>query len=349
MADIVSDGVVHRLFERWGLEKVQERQGKNGPELWACCPFHGESTPSFSVNIENGQWHCLACKVGGKSVQKLVQDMEGGDGKAHVSELMREVMTTGTDEYKRDIMSALEDFTEAREPEKHIDMNVSHAWRDYVDNHHDYLLGRGFTEETIERFKIGYVPKDDYELKDRDCIFIPLFEYGICRMYSTRTVHKKKRGKYIHQEGIERIRYFWGLDEPRKNYEGKPIVLTEGQLDAMWLKQHGYNGALSVLGSKLSVEQVEKLKDIDPSEIVLFFDNDKAGVEATEQAGQLLLDSGFNRVYYLRYSKKDMGDPQDCPPDAIERMFGRKRHIREFLLRKTKTSERTQYMIQLAH
>jgi DNA primase len=114
-------------------------------------------------------------------------------------------------------------------------------------------------------------------------------------------------------------------------YQGKQVILTEGALDALWLRQQGYENAFAILGSFMSWGQVRKLEMMDPGGIILAFDNDKAGLECTLATGKMLLKSGYDSIYYLRYPK-GVSDPQEATAAQLERMFARRRSVRPLAL-----------------
>lgn len=317
---------IARLYERWQLEKVTLRHERSGPELYACCPFHGEQTPSFSTNMETGKWYCFTCHERGTDVESLIRKMEGMYTDSEVSLFLREYGTVTVSERVMRLRAQLAATRSRKEPDQPDTTQAKEGWDQYVRYENPYLLERGFDSAVVGAHSIGY------NRQGRE-IVIPVIEHGICRFTYTRTTTNRKKAKYLYPDGVDRARYFWGLDKDKSYYDGSVLYITEGALDALWLRQLGYD-AIAILGSHISQLQINKLKELNPAEIVLFFDNDDAGYEATRDAGKRLQAAGFTKVYYLRYRKgQDKFDPQKLNAKQIQRMVSRRRHVRHFYLK----------------
>jgi DNA primase len=317
---------VQRLYERWGLEKVVLRHERSGPELYACCPFHGENTPSFSTNIETGKWYCFTCHERGTEVESLIQKMEGFHSKSEIDLFMREYGTVTVDERTAKLKEKLASLQMKRLPEPE-DLTEDKNWDTFTRYEPRYLYQRGFDSATVGAHYIGYD-------KGNEEIVIPVLEHGKCRFTYTRTTTKRKRAKYLYPKDIDRARYFWGLDKDKDAYDGATIILNEGALDALWLRQQGHEDTLGILGSHVSQLQIKKLLALNPAEVILFFDNDDAGYEALKDAGKRLQAAGMNNVSYVRYPKGTAGaDPQSLTKKQIDRMLERRRHVRHFYLK----------------
>ena len=85
------------------------------------------------------------------------------------------------------------------------------------------------------------------------------------------------KNKYLYQKGLQRVLF------PLDHFKGEEVILVEGPLDALWLHQHGYVGALAVLGSGLTRSQVAWLQT-RAEKIVVAFDNDRDGRRGKDQA-----------------------------------------------------------------
>lgn len=314
-----------RLYQRWRLENVIVREGHNGDEAWACCPFHSETKPSFSVNLRTGKWHCLGCHERGRSINGLIAKIEGLTSDAEVSEFIRYAAVKQVDEIREDLRAVLRDRKDNMSRRSLPDTTSTDEWRIYASGEHPYMLKRGFESDTMRAYRIGYDAS-------AQSVTIPVFEHGTCRFVFRRSVRRDARPKYLYPQNVTKSCYLWGLDKDKSVYRGKPVIITEGSLDALWLKQHGYEGAVAILGSFISREQVRKILALDPSEIILFFDNDDAGYDATKHAGKEFLDSGIQRVCYLRYIEGSGDDPQGCNAKEIQKMIRRKKHFRHLHL-----------------
>jgi DNA primase len=313
------------MLERWGAEQISIRETKRGPEINCCCLIHGETHPSFSVNMRTGAWSCFACHARGKSIESLVREIEGLSTSHDVEVFLRTVGTKNVDEIRRDLQDKIsvrkalaakrgkEDFTETDE------------WMQYAECEHPYLYKRGFVKNIIGANRIGY------DAKQRS-ITIPVFEHGVCRFMYRRFVDPQGKGAYRYPYDTDKSNYLWGLSRGKSKYQGSSIYVEEGALDALWLQQNGYKNSVAILGSFMSEVQAMKIIQLDPKEIVLFFDKDEAGYNATEHAGNLLLRLGARNVYYVRYLKNAGDDPQTCSPKQIAKMIGMKKHFYHFKL-----------------
>lgn len=316
---------VLRLYERWKLENVVVRPGLNGDEAWACCPFHSESRPSFSVNMSTGKWHCLGCHARGRSIEALIAQIEGLTTDAEVAHFVRTAAVKQADEIRLDLRKILQNKKDRMSARAQVDTTSTDEWRLYNSYRHRYLIERGFTEETIHEHCLGY----DIGAQ---AVTIPVFEHGACRFMFRRSVRPDARPKYLYPSDVTKSNYLWGLDQTAASYYGQRIYVTEGSLDALWLRQMGLEHSVAILGSFISEQQVAKLAMLSPSEIVMFFDNDAAGYDATKHAGKMFLDHGLRHVYYLRYPRGSGDDPQGCTHEQIQRMIKRKKHFNYFNL-----------------
>lgn len=316
---------VLRLFERWRLEGVSVRKGRNGDEAWACCPFHGETRPSFSVNMRTGKWNCLSCHERGSKIENLVGKLEGLDGKGEIEHFLRYVAIKQVDEIRDDLRSIMQQRKERLAARGRKDTTCTSEWKHYRGVEHSYLGRRGFSDRIVRQHRIGY------DARAR-AITIPVFEHGICRFLYRRAVSDQARPKYLYPEEITKSDYLWGLDLPRSTYRDQTLYVTEGALDALWLRQQGITCTAAVLGSFMSDAQARKIADLDPKEVVLFFDNDEAGYDATEHAGKLLMSYGIRAVFYIRYPRDAGNDPQTCTGRQISNMLVRRKHYNHFRL-----------------
>lgn len=316
---------VLRLYARWGLELATIRESRKGPQAVTCCPVHGETHPSFSVNMVTGAWSCFACHARGRDIESLVRTIEGLTSDDEVSLFLRTVGTKTVEEIRDDLRAKLQARKDLLARRGQPDLTETDEWEWYASLAHPYLKGRGFAKSIIRAHKIGYDPT-------QRAITIPVFEHGVCRFMYRRFVDPQGKGAYRYPFDIDKSNYLWGLDRPAKEYRDQTLIVTEGALDALWPRQHGHDQTVAILGSFMSEVQARKIAAVDPAEAVLFFDNDEAGYDATEHAGRMLVQMGLRNVYYLRYPRTAGNDPQTCSPHEIARMMDRRKHFHHFRL-----------------
>ena len=239
---------------------------QKGRRFWACCPFHSEKTPSFSINGEDGIYYCFGCKESG-DVIKFIEKMENLDFYDAVKFLADRVgmqlpELTSTDELgkkkklKERVLSALD-----------------YAYKHYVENLYskdaikaqEYIKLRKFTRRELEDFKIGY-SKDWTELVN-----------------------------YLHGKGFKgKIVFGINLLKKLKQQQGlKNIILVEGQMDVIAMHKGGFKSTVACMGTALTKDHVTELKRYSDN-IVLCFDNDEAGTKATIRAIDMFRDEDVN-------------------------------------------------------
>lgn len=316
---------VLRLYSRWGLEPVIIRESRKGPQAVTCCPLHGERHPSFSVNMQTGGWSCFSCHARGRDIESLVRAMEGYTSDDEVALFLRTVGTKTIGEIRDDLRARIAARKDLMAKRGRPDMTSTDEWKQYTTFTHPYLKKRGFDKAIIRAHKIGYDPL-------QRAITIPVLEHGTCRFMYRRFVDPTGKGAYRYPFDTAKENYLWGLDRPARDYDGKTLYVHEGALDALWLRQHGYDHTTAILGSFMSEVQGRKIANANPAEVVLFFDNDEAGYDATEHAGEMLLRFGVRKVYYLRYPRSAGNDPATCSAKQIARMVDRRKHFHHFRL-----------------
>lgn len=316
---MIAQSFIKELLDRADIYEVVNRRvplQQKGASAWACCPFHNEKSPSFSVNRERGFYHCFGCGEHGNAisflmkyenlpfvdaVEKLASEFsmqvryEGGapkpkSGKPRLSEIMQRAMEFYRDKFNSDKFSQ------------------------------DYLHNRGLKDETIERFGIGFSPDAWHNL---DAVFTPdlkplLLEAGLQRtgqsgnvydffrnrlMFPIRNIRGQviafsartmigEEPKYINTgdtpifaKGSE----VFGLYEARKSIQDKKrVIVVEGQMDVIQLSQAGFGEACAPLGTAIRAEHIERLLKMT-DHVIFSFDGDAAGRKAAKRAMDLSL------------------------------------------------------------
>jgi DNA primase len=309
-----SDQFLEDLRARAGLADVIARRvklTKKGREHLGLCPFHKEKTPSFTVNEDKGFYHCFGCGEHG-SVFDFVMATEGLNFPEAVEKLAGEAgmevpQDSPEERQRQEQRQTLYDVTEkaARFFQHQL---LSPAGKQA----HDYLKGRGLTDETIKRFRLGFAPDGRNVLKQA------LAGDGIedARMIATGMLIQpddKNRDNYDRFRGRvmfpitdtrERVIAFGGriLGDGEPKYLNSPetslfhkgrvlyglkqasgparkagsIIVTEGYTDVIALSQAGLTNVVAPLGTALTEDQIKLLWRIVP-EPVLCFDGDSAG------------------------------------------------------------------------
>jgi len=233
------------------LRSLGIRQGNSNYQGWmkAKCPLHDDKSPSFSININTGEWRCWSGCGGNKDLAVLIATVN----KTSFAQARKDLFWKVASDPRAlaDMLAPTEIVYKKQEP-IFYDRNKLPK----------YFLDRGFTVETAKKWQIGYEP----ELHG---IAIPVKEDGRLVGLITRTITGKPM-KYITSTGFIKSNYLFGIDHVDPS--SKWTFVVEGPLNAVWLNQLGYP-AIALMG--LDISRIQKNKLLGRfSEIVLALDND---------------------------------------------------------------------------
>lgn len=309
---------------------------RRGNQYWACCPFHNEKTPSFSLNQENNYYHCFGC---GKSGDIFNYIME----REHLSfpdalEKLAKLAGVNLEKKSKSNINLVKDKRSIYEIYERLTKTFNYILlnSDSAKAAREYLKTRGISEKSIEDFKIGYAPSDpkwlysflikngyDSKILTLSGLFsknykkYPLFVNRIMfpitdiqnrvLAFGARALSENDKAKYINSS--ESLIYskknnvlgiYEGLADLKK---GKRVILCEGNFDVITLYQAGLGPAVAPLGTAFTENQAFLLKRYT-NEVIILFDSDEAGINATIKAASLLAKVGFNiRALSLKGAK----------------------------------------------
>lgn len=300
---------------------------KTGNKWWGCCPFHSEKTPSFQVDADKKFYYCFGCHAAG-DVIKFTMEME------HLS--YPEAITTLAKKsgipirYDNNGNPSGQNQQKQQETQAKIEQNIN-LYEGVATSFHymltqteqgkfafDYIKARGLTEETIEKFKLGYSPNDRYWLKKflkgknfseeflnesglfsknykdiclfSDRLMFPIFNRnGKVVAFGGRILHPQgpKDSKYlnspelIHYRKRETLYAFnFAKNAIRTN---KTVIFCEGYMDCIAYHQCGLDYAVAPLGTALTEEHLKLIRGFADT-VLLSFDSDNAGQAATLRA-----------------------------------------------------------------
>ena len=293
------------------------RLTKAGHEFKACCPFHNEKSPSFTVNDAKGFYHCFGCGAHG-DVIRWMTDQRGLSFMDAVKELAAEA---GMEVPAADPRAAA--VAEQRDS-LHDVMKAAQAWfaerlaSDEGAKARAYLATRGFNDRTVERFGFGYAPEGRQALKAALSQFpeAMLIEAGLRIAVEDKDPYDRFRGRLMLpiEDARGRVIAFGGrildaqktdapkylnspetplFDKGRTLYnlhragpvsrQSGRIVVVEGYMDVIALAAAGIEDGVAPLGTALTERQIELLWRM--TEVpVLCFDGDTAGQRAAMRA-----------------------------------------------------------------
>jgi DNA primase len=306
------------LLDRLDIVEVIDRRvklKKAGKNYSACCPFHEERTPSFSVNPERQFYYCFGCGAGGNALG-FVMEYERLDFREAVEGLAKSV---GLEIPQDDPRNSSEPIRDQNKPLYEALERASkfyeHALRQHSERHKvvNYLKGRGLTGEIARDFRIGFAPAGwdnlmqangtDEPAKDvlmrsgmlvkndkgrtydrfRERVMFPIQDQrGRVIAFGGRVLGDDKP-KYLNSPEtpvFQKSRELYGLWQARKHPRRlERIVVVEGYMDVIALAQHGIHYAVATLGTSTSETHLERLFRLVP-EVVFCFDGDAAGRKA---------------------------------------------------------------------
>ncbi len=360
---VIPQTFIQDLLNRVDIVDVVSRNlklKKAGQDYTACCPFHNEKTPSFTVSPSKQFYHCFGCGAHGTAISFLMEHenlsfresvemlanqagmrlpSEAAPAKKQSIELL-EIMNKAAEFYRRQL--------------KQSQAAVS------------YLKSRGVTGDAAARFGLGFAPSawqnlsvifPDYQhpsLKEaglvienenkrydrfRNRVMFPILnQRGAVIAFGGRVLADEEP-KYLNSPEsplFEKGRELYGLFQARRARVKSALVVVEGYMDVLMLAQHGIENVVATLGTATTPHHVEKLLR-QTDELIFCFDGDAAGKRAAWRALEVALPqiTDGKQVGFLFL-------PVGHDPDSFVRQFGRDRFesemrealpLSEFLIR----------------
>lgn len=317
---------------------------RKGREYQACCPFHSEKTPSFTVNETKGFYHCFGCGAHGDiikfemdannlpfidAIQKLAN--KAGMQVPQLSHESHEEAEKRNSQY--DIMELAAKFFE-----KCLKLAEGRTAM-------DYLFNRGFDDGIISKFRLGYAPNnnglkallnskgiDEREMAElglisipedksrrshdffRDRVIIPIMDKrGRVIAFGGRILGEGQP-KYLNSPEtpvFNKRRVLYNLNNARdKAFEARNIIICEGYMDVIAMDKFGIEYAVAPLGTALTEDQINEAWKVCPMP-TLCFDGDNAGIRAAVRSidrALPILKAGYSTRYAFLPDKMDPDD-----------------------------------------
>ncbi|PZO82150.1 MAG: DNA primase [Mesorhizobium amorphae] len=303
----------------WDKRKTNAGRG----DYWACCPFHGEKSPSFHCEDKKGRYHCFGCGVSGdhfrfltelegasfpEAVERVAEmagvPMPARDPRAEEKEKQRatlhEVMEMATAFFEAKLQAAEGAKARAYLRERGLTPATQKEFRlgfapDSRNALKEHLAGRNVGKELIEACGLVVfgpdVPVSYDRFRDRIMFPIPDSRERIIA-FGGRAMSKEVSAKYLNSPETEifhkgNVLYNFARARKAVGKEGT-LVAVEGYMDVIALAQAGFPQAVAPLGTALTERQLELLWRVSP-EPVLCFDGDQAGLKAAFRGADLAL------------------------------------------------------------
>ncbi|MGE6718964.1 DNA primase [Peribacillus frigoritolerans] len=339
-------------------EYVQlKKQGRN---YFGLCPFHGENSPSFSVSTEKQIFHCFGCGAGG-NIFTFLMDIEGYSFVESAKVLAEKgnvplEVEINKDSKRSNMPAGAQQMVEAhdllRKFYHHLLVNTKEG-QDALE----YLLKRGFTEETIEKFQIGYSldswdfvskfllkrgfpaeymeqagliifrEKDEsYFDRFRNRVMFPIMDHqGNTIAFSGRAMGDDEP-KYLNSPEtpiFNKSKTLYNFHHARPHIRKKEqAVIFEGFADCISAVGAGVENAVATMGTALTDQHIQLLKR-NTDQILICYDSDSAGLNAANRAVNMLQDHEFSVKVALM--------PDNLDPDDYIKEFGDKSFVSEVI------------------
>ncbi|MCV3243063.1 DNA primase [Mesorhizobium sp. ZC-5] len=354
----------------WDKRKTNTSRG----DYWACCPFHGEKSPSFHCEDKKGRYHCFGCGVSGDHFKFLTEL----DGMGFPEAVEKIAGMAGVP------MPARDEQAERREKERATLHDVMELATKFFQEQlqsaagakaRSYLRERGLTPATQQAFRLGYAPESRNALKEflagkgvpkadieacglvrhgddipvsydwfRDRIMYPIPDSrGRIIAFGGRALAADALAKYMNSPETElfhkgNVLYNFVRARKAQQKDGT-VIAVEGYMDVIALAQAGFENAVAPLGTALTENQLELLWRMT-GEPVLCFDGDKAGLKAAWRAADMalpLIQAGRTVRFALLPEGKDPDDlVKESGPEAFRQVLAEARPLADLLwLRET--------------
>ncbi|HEY8435822.1 MAG TPA: DNA primase [Haloplasmataceae bacterium] len=321
-----------------------ERKGRN---YFGLCPFHEEKTPSFSVSPEKQIFHCFSCGVGG-NVVKFIENIEHIPYREAVLRLANR-LNINIRQYigHNNNQDQIKYFEINRFVAEYYQFVLTNTKEGEAARH--YLYERGIDDELIQRFQIGLAPNsrdslyqalkangftellmleaghvskhdDRYYDRFKNRIMFPIKdEEGNIVGFSGRSFlpDHEDSAKYVNTQEtpvFKKSLILYNLsDAIQAIRENRSVILHEGFMDVIASVKSGIHHAVATMGTALTREHILRLKRYT-KHVVIIYDGDEAGIEATMRAMELL------RQEYMTVSVVTL--PEKLDPDDFVQKYG---------------------------
>lgn len=328
---------------------------KAGKNHHACCPFHEEKTPSFTVSQQKQFYHCFGCGANGTAISFLMEHLHMG-----FIDAIEDLASRAGMEIPREAVQASRNNNQSTELYELMEMVTAfyskqlrkHSKADSVVN---YLKGRGISGEIAAEFELGFAPpgwdnlmselgkskeaqqrllkigaiiendRGGYYDRFRERLMFPIRDQRGRAIGLGGRVLGDDKPKYLNSPEtpiFHKGRELYGLYQARKALKDiESLYIVEGYMDVIALAQYGIRNAVASLGTAATPEHMEKMFRIT-NKLVFCFDGDEAGTKAAwrgmENALPLLRDG--HQVYFMFL-------PEGEDPDTFVRKNGKEAFI----------------------
>ncbi|MDA8858026.1 DNA primase [Flavobacteriales bacterium] len=331
---MIPQDTIEKIFDTVRVEEIVGdfvELKKAGVNYKGRCPFHDEKTPSFVVSPTKGIYKCFGCQKGGNSIN-FIQELQG------VS--YPEALRYAADKYnieieEQELTPEQESRMSAKESQFIATKFASEYFQNVLWNTSEgkavglsYFKERGFSEDTIKKFQLGYSPKKQnsfekaatkagYDLeilaassligknedgktydKFRERTIFTIHSYiGKVIGFGGRAFSPDAKSKYLNSGETliyDKSKVLYGLNLSKQAIsKADRCFIVEGYTDVISMHQNGVENVVSASGTALGPQQIQLIKR-STNNVTLLFDGDKAGIKATLRSIDLCLKAEMN-------------------------------------------------------
>lgn len=334
LTPLIPQETIVQIFETARIEEVVGEYvhlKKKGANLWGNCPFHNEKTPSFSVSPPKGIFKCFGCGKGGNSVNFIMEHEQ-----MTYPEALRHLAKKYNIEIEEEKQT--DEQIEQQNERESLYLVLAFAQRNFTSNllkteegqsiGLSYFKERGFSQETIEKFELGYcfdrydsfgnkALEEQYNQKylidsglclERDGKLLDRFKgrvmfpihnlSGRVIAFGGRTLRNdKKVAKYINSPETDvyhKSKIVYGIYQAKSDIiKQDNCFMVEGYTDVISLHQAGIHNVVASSGTSLTVDQIRLIKRYT-NNLTIMYDGDDAGIKASFRGIDLVLEEGMN-------------------------------------------------------
>lgn len=369
---LIPDETIEQILDRVDIVELASRYmtlKRAGVNNMGCCPFHNEKTPSFNVNASRQRYHCFGCGVDGHAIS-LLMHFEGLGFRDACKRLAAEVGITieerpesPQDEQRRrqrERLLTINELAAAWFHQNLMDLPVGESARNYMrqrgygrkaaaeyqigfapdswDGLTSYLAEKGCNEDDVRVLGLirpGKQNRGDYDLF-RGRLMFPIYDVsGQVVAFAGRVLDSGKP-KYINSPEspvYHKGRVLFGLYQARQAMrKSDEAILVEGYFDQLALYRAGFPQVVATCGTALTADHARLLKRY-AKRVVLLFDQDEAGKQATFKAMRVLQEESVPAVVIALPAGEDPDSfLHKSGPDAFSQRLAEARPVMDVFI-----------------
>ncbi len=319
MSNFFSDDTLSLIKDRLPVSEIIRRRivlKQKGKDFLGLCPFHGEKSPSFTVNDQKGFYHCFGCGVHGDIFKFLTdyEKMSFQEAVEHAAGIAGVTLTPLNPKQQKALAERDILFNLLTDTGK---LYHSALLSDSGKSYYDYLKTRGINDASIQKFQLGVAPKGhlakfmtaqnisvdfaekaglvaryDTGVKEKffDRLMFPIFdEKSRIVGFGGRTLNNDVQPKYLNSAEnavFHKGALLYGFH--LIDHKDSSAVLVEGYLDVIAMVQSGFKNVFAPMGTAVTQDQANKLLK-HFNKIYVCFDGDSAGFKAMNRAAEVFL------------------------------------------------------------